>query len=380
MTALKYPLALDTWGEDERNAVKRVVDSTRITIGPEVADLEKEFAAYHDLHMSVACNSGSSANLLAVAALATADGRRGRWLVPALGWATTYAPLHQLGHSFVVVDVDPCLGISVDQCRRALADHPDIIGICAVNVLGVCADLPALRQLADQHGLWFVEDNCESLGAMIGGQYAGTWGDLGTFSFYFSHHITTGEGGMVLVRNPYLFNLLRSLRSHGWTRGIPGLGNAADQGGRYAPFNFVIPGYNFRMMDLQAAPGRVQLRRLREMVAVRELNLMNGWTAVGGIKGLTLQQLRGKVSPMAFAMRYDKPDFTDFLGRLDAAGVEHRPLIGGNILRQPVAKHYNIVAYPTPMADAWHDRGLYVGIYGTKMDLALFEELRKCAA
>lgn len=374
--SLMWPLAVDTWGPEERQAVIDTVNSDRITIGPQVAAFEKEFAEYHDLYMAVAVNSGSSANLLAVAALAHADGRRGKWLVPAIGWATTYSVLHQYGHQLVVVDVDPSLGISVDACRRALRDHTDIMGIMVVNVLGVPADLHALRQLCDQHGLWMIEDSCETLGAMVGGQYAGAWGDVGTFSFFFSHHITTGEGGMVLCRNPHIYGLLRSLRSHGWTRGVAGLDCATD---RYAPFTFVYPGYNFRMMDLQAAPGRVQLRRLREMVAVRELNAVRAKEILAGTP-LTFQAWRGKVSPMALPLRYDGDDFYGFLARLSEAGIEHRPLIAGNILRQPVARYYNITAYPTPAADAWHDRGLYLGLHGTTMDTSLFEELRRCVS
>jgi dTDP-4-amino-4,6-dideoxygalactose transaminase len=263
------------------------------------------------------------------------------------------------------------------QVAHALATIPDVCGIMVVNVLGTPADLPALRKLADEYKIWFLEDNCESLGAAVGGAYAGTWGDLSTFSFFWSHHITTGEGGMVLARNPYLYGLARSMRSHGWTRGVANMvGGTPDP--RYAPFDFVVPGYNFRMMDTQAAPGRVQLRKLDEQVTFRFNNLK---ALRNNIKGTSLEPagLRGAVSPMAAPSLYTGSNFEKFNRRLQEAGIESRPLIAGNILRQRVAKQYNMSSDSTNLADRWHDRGFYLGIYGEPMEQYVFDELRKIA-
>jgi CDP-6-deoxy-D-xylo-4-hexulose-3-dehydrase len=368
----------NVWTDEERNAVKAVVDSNHVTIGPQTAAFEKEFEAYHDtMHMAVAVNSGSSANLLAASVIAQADSRRGTWIVPAVGWATTYAPLYQLGYKMHVVDIDATLNMDTQQVAHALATIPDVCGIMVVNVLGTPADLPALRKLADEYKIWFLEDNCESLGAAVGGAYAGTWGDLSTFSFFWSHHITTGEGGMVLARNPYLYGLARSMRSHGWTRGVANMvGGTPDP--RYAPFDFVVPGYNFRMMDTQAAPGRVQLRKLDEQVTFRFNNLK---ALRNNIKGTSLEpaSLRGSVSPMAAPFLYTGSNFEKFNRRLHEAGIESRPLIAGNILRQRVAKQYGMTSFPTPRADLWHDRGFYLGIYGEPMEQYVFDELRKIA-
>lgn len=363
---MMYPLAQDPWGDEEWAAVAACRGRGRVTIGPEVAAFEKEFGEYHGLFGSVAVNSGSSANLLAVAAVGMADARRGKWLVPAMGWSTTYAPLHQYGHSLVVVDVDASLGISVDACRRALKEH-DIMGILSVNVLGVPADNQALRELCDQHGLWWIEDNCESLGARVGRDYTGCWGDIGTFSFFFSHHLVAGEGGALLTRSPHLYSLARSLRSHGWTRGVPGLRSGVD--GRYGAFDFVAPGYNLRPMDLNFAAGRPQLAKLRESIAVRKNNAALGRSLLGGT--YDLQEWRGDPSPMALPLLC-RGDPGRICRELDARGVEHRPVIAGNILRQPVAQQYRIISYPTPVADLWHEKGLYVGIWGTPMARELF--------
>ena len=370
-----WPLAINSWDDAEKNAIKRILDNDeRITIGGQTAAFEKEFAEFHSLYMGVAVNSGSSANLLAIAVLSVVDNRKGKWIVPALGWATTYAPLHQHGHSLVVVDIDDSLNMDTAWLRKAVTEHPDAIGVMVVNVLGVPADLGQIRQICDQHGLFLVEDNCESLGASVDGRATGTWGDLGTFSFFFSHHLVTGEGGMVLARNPHLYSLCRSLRSHGWTRGVAGMDAP---GGRYAPFTFVEPGYNFRMMDLQAAPGREQLKKLRTSIAIRERNLQLGRSYLTEASSVLLPALRGSTSPMAFPFQYSG-DMRKLQERLVDAGIENRPIIAGNILRQPVASKYNIISYPTPKADAVHEQGLYVGIHPELMSPALFESLRKC--
>lgn len=374
MTQNFWPLAKDTWGDEEWEAIASLREAGRITIGPQVDAFETEFAKWHSMHMAVACNSGSSANLLAVGAIFESFRRRGKWIVPAMGWSTTYAPLIQYGHELVVVDVDETLGISIPGVLRALEDHPGIIGIMVVNVLGVCANLPALRRIADKHGLWLIEDNCESLGASIEGRKAGTWGDLGTFSFFFSHHMHTGEGGMVIAANPHLYSVCRSLRSHGWTRGIAGFNSMPSHHPRYAPFTFVIPGYNLRMMDLQAAPGRVQLKKLDGIIRARRENrkLAAKFLPVDKFKG---REERGETSPMALPLRYLGSDFDAFLGRLDREGIEHRPVIAGNILAQKMLDSVKFTAYDTPMADDWHRRGFYVGLWSEPMPDEMFIKL-----
>lgn len=374
---IKWPLiSPNVWGDEERNAIKKVVDSNRVTIGPEVAAFEKEFSDYHGAYLSVGVNSGSSANLLAVSVIHHCDSRRGTWIVPAIGWATTYSPLHQLGYKMHVVDVDATLNIDVNKVEEILKERDDITGIMVVNVLGTPADLPNLRRLADTYGVWLIEDTCESLGASIKGFPAGTWGDLGTFSFFWSHHITTGEGGMVLARNPYLYGLARSMRSHGWTRGVASMvGGTNDP--RYAPFDFVVPGYNFRMMDTQAAPGRVQLRKLPQQLMHRRnnLSLLNS-TIIN--TSISPPAQRGVPAPMAASFLYTGKNFEAFNLRLQEAGIESRPLVAGNILRQRVAKQYNMTFEPTPIADMWHEYGFYLGLWGEPMNPDLFHNLREC--
>lgn len=362
MTKIEWPLAVDTWDEEEKDAILRVLSSGRISIGPEVEAFEQEFAAYVGSKYAVMCNSGSSANLLAVAAMHTMDRTPGNFIVPALGWATTYSPLYQYGYKMKVVDVDRTLNMSVEALEKAI-DH-DTKGVMLVHTLGVPADVAAIKKLCDDRKLWLIEDSCESLGAYVALPYGasmkhvGTFGDMGTFSFFFSHHICTGEGGMIVTDNFQLYNLLRSLRSHGWARGIAGLPKV--MGRHYEPFEFHFAGYNLRPMEIQAAVGRVQLTKFKcTMRAARCKNTWKLWDAMKDLP-VTLQEERGMPCKFAFAMIPDHYTW-DLDAILTDLGIEHRPVVAGNILRHPVAEKYGLIDCKTPFANTVHQRGCYIG-------------------
>ena len=219
-----YDLAADTWGPEEHAAVERVLASRKVTMGPEVQAFEEAFAAWHGSRHAIMVNSGSSANLLAVGAFFFRKDRplqRGdEVLVPAIAWSTTYAPLQQYGLRVRFVDVE-IETLNVDMAQLEAAITPRTRAIVAVSILGNPAALDEMRMLADARGLVLIEDNCESLGAELEGKKTGTFGHVGTFSFFFSHHVTTGEGGMVITDDAELADLVRSLRAHGWTRDLP---------------------------------------------------------------------------------------------------------------------------------------------------------------
>ena len=170
-------------------------------------------------------NSGSSANLLAVAALFYKKDRplqRGdEVIVPAISWATTYHPLQQYGLKLKIVDIE-LETINMDCRQLEAAMGPRTRAIMGVSILGNPAALDVMRRFADERGLYFIEDNCESMDAELGGKKAGTFGHLSTFSSFFSHHISTMEGGMVTTDDRELFELVKSMRAHGWVRDLPG--------------------------------------------------------------------------------------------------------------------------------------------------------------
>src|SRR5713226_4798769 len=206
-----YELAVSTWGVEEIEAIKRVMASNRFTIGPHVAAFEQAFAAYHGRTYAVMVNSGSSANLLCVAARFYKKVRplvRGdEVIVPALSWATTYHPLQQYGLRLKILDVElDTINMNVAQLEAATG--PRTRAIVGVSILGNPAALDVMRSFADARGMYFIEDNCESMDAELGGHKAGTFGHLSTFSSFFSHHISTGEGGIVTTDDRELYELV----------------------------------------------------------------------------------------------------------------------------------------------------------------------------
>ena len=163
---MKYKLASDTWDQEEIWAIHRVIASGRYTMGEEVKKFEKQFAEFFGTNHAVMTNSGSSANLISIAALALNPEykNKGNIIVPAVSWSTTYFPVHQWGYTLRFVDVDPyTFNIDVDKVEAAIDE--DTAAIFTVNLLGNSSDLPGLKMLCDKYNITLLEDNCESLGA-----------------------------------------------------------------------------------------------------------------------------------------------------------------------------------------------------------------------
>src|SRR5438105_11313714 len=197
-----YDLASSTWGPEELDAIDRVVRSGRFTMGDHVRRFEEAFAAKFGVRHAVMTNSGSSANLVGVAALFHRQKRplqRGdEVIVPAISWATTFHPLQQYGLKLRFVDVDlQTLNMDVSRLTEALT--PKTRMVMAVSILGNPARLDIMRAFCDEHRLYLFEDNCESMGARLNGKCCGTFGDIGTFSTFYSHHISTMEGGVLVT-------------------------------------------------------------------------------------------------------------------------------------------------------------------------------------
>src|SRR4030095_9523320 len=208
-----------SWGQEEIDAIERVVRSGRFTMGDEVRRFEDAFARRFGARHAGVVNSGSSPNLVAVAALCYRANRplqRGdEVIVPAISWATTFHPLQQYGLKLRFVDVElGTLNMDASQLAQALRPRPCMV--MAVSILGNPAALDVIRAFCDEHRLLFFEDNCESMGATLGGRACGTFGALGTFSTFYSHHISTMEGGLLVTNRGDIANLARAIRNHGW--------------------------------------------------------------------------------------------------------------------------------------------------------------------
>jgi CDP-6-deoxy-D-xylo-4-hexulose-3-dehydrase len=365
-----YELAASTWGGEEIEAIQRVIASDRFTMGPEVAAFEAEFARYLGRRHAVMVNSGSSANLVAVASLFFKRDRplaRGdEAIVPAVSWSTTYHPLQQYGLKLRIVDIElDTLNIDVGQLEAALTPRTRLV--VAVSILGNPAALDVLRAFADRHGLYFFEDNCESMDAELAGRKTGCFGDLATFSFFYSHHITTMEGGMVATDSDELCHLVRSLRAHGWTRDLPADSPVFERRGDdfFEAYRFILPGYNVRPTEISGAVGRAQLAKLPAMTAARRRNLAVFQRLFQGDDRFILQRENGKSSSFSFTVILNparKPDRAKVFRALADADIGYRIITGGCILRHDVMKYYD---YETVgeirNAGIAHDFGFFVG-------------------
>jgi CDP-6-deoxy-D-xylo-4-hexulose-3-dehydrase len=365
-----YELAVDTWGREENEAIQRVLASNRLTIGPNVAAFEEAFAAYHSRRYAVMVNSGSSANLLAVAALFYKKHRplkRGdEVIVPAVSWATTYHPLQQYGLKFKIVDIElETLNMDVRQLEAAMG--PRTRAIMGVSILGNPAALDVMRNFADERGLYFIEDNCESMDAELAGRKAGTFGHISTFSSFFSHHISTMEGGVVTTDDRELFELVKSMRAHGWVRDLPSDSMLFEKRDDdfYEAYRFILPGYNVRPIELSGAIGIEQLKKLPGMTVARRKNWALFQKLFGGDHRFIIQRENGKSSAFSFTIILNPEaglSRTEIMKQLKAADIGYRIITGGCITRHDVIKHYDYQTVDSlPSANLAHDQGFFVG-------------------
>ena len=366
-----YDLASTSWGDEELEAIRRVCASDRYTMGDEVRGFEQAFAARFGMKHAVMVNSGSSANLVGVAALCYKRDRplqRGdEVIVPAISWATTYHPLQQYGLRLRFVDVD-LHTLNLDASKLDAALTPRTRMVVAVSILGNPAPLDRVRAFCDAHGLYFFEDNCESMGASLNGKPCGSFGDVNTFSTFYSHHISTMEGGVLTTNDTELDHLSRAIRNHGWARDVPA-DSPINAGRRDDPFfeayRFMLPGYNVRPLEICGAVGREQLKKLDGMIEARRRNANLFVNLFKGDARFIIQQENGRSSWFSFtlilnpAMAIDRSRVMDALRHAD---IGFRMITGGCFLRHEAIKYFDYdTAGEITNANIAHDRGFFVG-------------------
>jgi CDP-4-dehydro-6-deoxyglucose reductase, E1 len=366
-----YDVASTSWGEEERDAIARVVAADRCTMGEHVRRFEEAFAAKFGMKHAVMVNSGSSANLVAVAALfykRERPLRRGdEVIVPAISWATTYHPLQQYGLKLRFVDVElDTLNMDVSRLEAALT--PSTRMVVAVSVLGNPASLDVIRRFCDDHGLYLLEDNCESMGASLHGRLCGTFGDINTFSTFYSHHLSTMEGGLIVTDDTELDHLSRTIRNHGWTRDVPDdsplhEGRPADP--FFEAYRFLLPGYNVRPLEICGAVGLEQLKKLEVMIEMRRRNAALFVELFEHDDRFILQRENGRSSWFSFtlilnpSMRIDRDAV---MNALRGAGIGFRMITGGCFLRHDAIRYFDYqIAGEILHANIAHDRGFFVG-------------------
>ncbi len=364
----RYPLAKDTWDNEEIEAINEVIRSKRYTMGPKVREFEQKFADYFGSKYAVMVNSGSSANLLAVASLVY-SGRLNRGdevIVPAVSWSTTYFPLYQLGLKLKFVDIDiETLNISLNKLQTALSEKTR--AIFAVNLLGNPNDFEEIQSIISNRDIILLEDNCESMGAKFHDKYTGTFGLLGTYSTFYSHHICTMEGGMVVTNDEELYHYMLSIRAHGWTRDIPKDSKIYSKRDDefYELFNFVMPGFNMRPLEMEAAIGIKQLEKLDGFISERIRNAAIFKEKFRNNENILVQKEIGKSSWFGFSLvlRNDLEGKRDVVvKKFKELGIETRPIVAGDFTKNKAIEYMDYEIHEQLInADYIHKNGFFIG-------------------
>ena len=360
----RYPLAIDGFGPAEIAAAISVLQSGRYTMGEQVREFERMFADYIHANYAVMVNSGSSANLLMLDAMLERNGGflspGDGVLVPALAWSTTVAPVIQLGLRPVFCDVDP------EMLEMILPAQTDAKAIMPVHVLGRACNMSRIVSYAKASKMALIEDCCESFGAEWDQRHVGTFGRMGSFSLFFSHHLTTMEGGMIVTDSLATANTLRALRAHGWIRDRADASIWIGDHPKLDPrFLFSNLGYNVRPLEIQGAIGKCRIARAGEIVALRRANAMRIAAMLDGHPELEMVGMTDdpkQHSWMAVVLRCKHRPATTVRRWLEDLGVETRAVIAGNLLRHPAFEGLGR-ADDFPGADRVWTQCLMIGCY-----------------
>lgn len=371
---IKYSLSDNTWGQEEKDAILRVLDSNRYTMGENVAKAEQAAAKQFGAKYAVMSSSGSAANLLGIAAMVYSGklSKGDEVLVTAVSWSTTYFPLEQLGLHIRLVDINrETLNMDLEKAEEALTERTK--AVFAVNLLGNPNDFDKLCAFCDKHGLILMEDNCESMGATYHGKQAGSFGCFGTYSTFFSHHLCTMEGGFTVTDDEELYQYMLSIRAHGWTRNLPQDSklHIKSENPFYESFCFVVPGFNIRPLEMEGALGVEQLKKLDGFVAQRRANAEYFKKTITDDR-FYMQKEIGEASWFGFALILKEADTAKrdrIVEHLRQSGVEVRPIVAGNFARQPVFGQLNAsVSGELENANYVHDNGFFVGNHSVAME------------
>ena len=367
----KYPLAVNSWDDAEIKAIHKVLDEGITTMWDHVKEFERQFAAYTGSKYCVMVNSGSSANLLAVASLFYRNGNTlkagDEVIVPAVSWPTTYYPLYQYGLKIKFVDIDlDTLNYNLDALSEAVDNNTKLI--IAVNLLGNPNDFSKINTIIGSRDIILIEDNCESMGAIFDGKQTGTFGLMGTFSSFFSHHISTMEGGMIITDDEELYHILLSLRAHGWTRNLPKenkiCGTKSDDIFEEY-FRFVLPGYNMRPVEMMGAIGIEQLKKLPDFISTRRKNAEYFYDIFNDSKYFTIQKEIGLSSWFGFSLIIREGTNLDrkkIVNTLIENGIDSRPIVAGNFTKNEVLKWFNYELFGEMRNAEYMDKsGFFVG-------------------
>lgn len=351
-----YNLLDDAFSKKDIMEGIKVLKSKKITMSEKTIKFEKAFAKYVGAKYAIMVNSGSSANLLSVFA-ACNPMRKNRFskgdeaIIPSLCWSTSLWPLVQAGLKPVFVDTDPnTLNMKMEDLKKKITSKTKVI--MSVHVLGISADISQIKKICKQKKIILIEDTCESLGAEYNKKKLGTFGDFGTYSFYYSHQITAGEGGMIVCNNYNDYKILHSMRSHGWSRGVNENFKLKKKYKKLDKrFLFINSGFNLRPLDITAAIGHNQLKRIGKFIKIRNYNREKLINYLKQSKKWNNQfqfiKINDKITPSWFGLPIlvDKKFINikqKFLEYLEKNKIENRPIISGNFINQPCIELFKL--------------------------------------
>ena len=372
----RYPLLNEAFSKQDLDAGIKVIRTKKLTMSKKTKEFELKFAKFVGSKYALMVNSGSSANLLATFA-ACNPYRKNKFkindeaLIPALCWSTSRWPLVQAGLKVKFLDIDrKTLNVSFDTFIKNINKKTKVI--MAVHVLGGSTNIEKLRNICKKRKIILIEDTCESLGSKFKKKHLGTFGDFGTYSFYYSHQITSGEGGMVVCNNYDDYNILHSLRSHGWTRGIKLKQKFKQKDNRFIFYNM---GFNLRPTDITAAIGLSQFKRIKVFQNIRTTNHRKIIISLKKSKlwdnQYQFQNLEKYCEPSWFGLPliltkdYVK-NKQNIIYNLERNGIETRPIISGNFINQPAIKKFKLNRYNKKNfinAQFVEDAGFFIGLH-----------------
>lgn len=365
-----YPLATTTWDDKELNAIQSVIDKDIFTMGDSVAKFEKDFANFINRKYCLMVSSGSAANLIATAALFYTKNpilKKGdEVIVPAVSWSTTYFPLQQYGLKLKFVDIDiETLNYDLNALEKAITNNTKMI--MTVNLLGNPNDFDKINNIINKKDIIIFEDNCESMGAKYKNKQTGTFGIVGTFSTFFSHHMATMEGGFVTTDDEELYHILLSMRAHGWTRNLPKenfVSNKSDDWFEES-FRFVLPGYNVRPVEMSGAIGLEQLKKLPLFLEQRRKNAKIFIELFSNHTDYIIQKDIDDSSWFGFSLII-KPESKlirkNIINKLKDNNIDCRPIVTGNFTQNEVMKYFDYEIHEElKNADYLHDNGFFIG-------------------
>lgn len=389
-----YPLLDQGLSNQDLQSGINVLKTGFITMGKNTEIFEKKFKKKFNSKYALMVNSGSSANLLAIYA-ACNPLRKNKFkkgdhaLISSVCWSTSLWPLVQAGLKPVFLDANPkTLNVDADYLISKVTKKTKVIML--VNVLGASDNLFKIAKFAKEKNIILIEDNCEALGAKYKNKYLGTFGDFGTFSFFYSHQMTCGEGGMIFCKNKKDYEIIHAMRSHGWSRGKNTYEYYAKKYPKLDPrYIFINSGFNLRPTDVQAAIGISQLKRVENFKKIRTYNkreiinsLINDtrWNDqfifVNHLKNVEPSYM---VLPILINKKLLKKKMS-FLQQIEKYGLETRPIISGSFVNQPSAKLYKLDRrkYSLEGSQAIQDQGFVIGLHTKKLNTKKLNFIKEC--